>query len=420
MNCSVYLFGNLGNGYTAYLNDYTRSQFETAYNRCRGQVMIAIRRDYDLIYYSYVKPLSGSQYFGISLVFNSAQVKDLSFLKELFDSTLAEIVVRGEILKFDDNGAIIPAVSDINRKKDEVTRTVDRVRLQIASSDSYFQKLPPVSFSASSDEFSSMSMSDSMDDINRAIKKTENVCVFIDQENALLNGYAANIKKLSKKNKELASELDETNTLLRKVKAEKKRTTVVAFLAVVLLVFSCLGIALIKDKQVLNQQLTATQDVLSTTENTLQNTQQDLSQTQSNLSTANSNIKTLNERLERQTSELTECNKRIVDLQRDNKELKNALQTVQKKHNDADRQCQQLNNEITKLKSQLASANNVSPSDLQIKLFNTSHSQWAYDSSSSNWYIQPIDKEKQCSYSISVYYKGTLLSTRYLHVNFKR
>ena len=419
MNCSVYLFGNLGNGYTAYLNDYTRSLHEAAYNHCRSQIIINIHRDGDLIHYSYVKPLKSDNYFGMSLVFNSYQPKNLSFLIDIFESSFSDVVLRGEILKFDERGAIVPSVIDINTKKEEVSRIVDRIRMQFVATDDKFIKLPTLNYATSTNELSSLSINEGNDAINRAINNYHNICVYLGTNLALLNGYATTLKNLSKKNQDLSKEISDTQIKLKNVEARKKRTTIVAFLIIAILIIAGLGYSYYQSSTRLGLELDQTRQDLEMTQNELYQASSDINDKNQTILAANRDIAALKNDVSNLQEDIEKKSKTIAQLNSTISSKDSELWSAQRKITDRDNTIKDRDTQIATLRKQLSNTK-VTSSDISLKLFDVSNTGWVYNNKSDRWFIMPNGKEKSNSFIFYVLYKGDVLATQKISVNYKK
>ena len=67
MNCSVYIFGELSSGYTQYPEDSSSHILNRLITNCKATTQLVIRRDDNLMYYSYVRKLENNKYVGISI-----------------------------------------------------------------------------------------------------------------------------------------------------------------------------------------------------------------------------------------------------------------------------------------------------------------------------------------------------------------
>ena len=84
MNADVYLFGDLGNGYTQYIDDNSRELFKSIASKSKANSQLVIHRDDTLMYYSYVRRLryeesSNNRYIGISYVLNNRFIVRMFF-----------------------------------------------------------------------------------------------------------------------------------------------------------------------------------------------------------------------------------------------------------------------------------------------------------------------------------------------------
>ena len=65
MNSSVYIFGNLRNGYVQYPDDYAQEVLGSFAIKSKSKTQVIVHRDKNLMYYGYVRRLDVTgQYIG--------------------------------------------------------------------------------------------------------------------------------------------------------------------------------------------------------------------------------------------------------------------------------------------------------------------------------------------------------------------
>lgn len=230
MNVTVYLFGKLGGGYTQYPNDYAYDIFSTFEANIKSPSQIMIHRNDELIYYGYLRKLSEQgKYIGISFVFNGTMCTDIPVLCKLCEDNITNWVVGGEILEFSDNGDIVSKVDRLYKTASEFKRLSESLSSQIATAKLPFRKLPPINYSVSADAFKTFNLNENSETFNNAINDYSNIYIYSDSTSETLAGYSDKLRRLSKENSKLKAEN-------AKVLREKKRTTIVTMLVIILAV----------------------------------------------------------------------------------------------------------------------------------------------------------------------------------------
>jgi len=248
MNNSVYVFGSLRHGYTQYPNDYAHDIFENSYSKSRAKTQIVIHRDGNIMYYTYLYKLDTlSQYIGFSVLLNDVMFIQLEKLFLIFENAIANMVARGEILQFSDNGDIIAAVDILNDKYQEVERVAMNIKNEVTVLDNIVTKLPPVSYEIAKSDYESFSVTDNNDIIVSASCKYSYVCIYKekDYETLSFSSYKNNIKRLNKEKTDLSNKYEDLLKKYNNLKIKKKQYLRVIFLCSVIVV-SIIGLFFMK------------------------------------------------------------------------------------------------------------------------------------------------------------------------------
>lgn len=283
VNCSIYIFGSFDNGYTQYPDNYAKDIYQTFFAQADSKSQMAIHRDKELMYYGYIRKLdNNSQYIGFCVLLNGMMFSNISNLFSLFENTVAEIVTRGNILKFNEQGEIVPSTSSLANVQQEVNVVTSIIRNGIDGMEAYTKSLPSVNYSISIDEKKAFAYGDHNDAIVEASCKYGYTYIAKEKgcDTSSLSGYKGVIRKLHKENDELSSSYNTLKSQYDKLNKQKKqyRNVILLFLIVVL----C-GIGIF----ILNDTLNITQQTLSQAQN--DNIQKDKS-----IKSLNSTITTLN------------------------------------------------------------------------------------------------------------------------------
>lgn len=237
MNADVYLFGDLGNGYTQYIDDNSRELFKSIASKSKANSQLVIHRDDTLMYYSYVRRLqneesSNNRYIGISYVLNNRFIYDIDGLFAIFEGAITTIVSRGVILEYTDDGKIVASVGKLYNAKSEFAHISAYLKNEL---DSFMagknDALPPLDYSISTSERKTFTYKDAREEIISALSTFPTVYIFKDEnyENEESKSFSNKLSSLNKKNISLQA----ANDNLRR---EKKRTTIVTILSIVVAV----------------------------------------------------------------------------------------------------------------------------------------------------------------------------------------
>ena len=100
MNSSVYLFGEMAEGYTQYPEDSSSEIFHRLYANSKATTQIAIHRDGNLMYYGYIRKLENNKYLGLCVVLNGIMLTRIDSLVSLFENIIASLVSKGTLIHY--------------------------------------------------------------------------------------------------------------------------------------------------------------------------------------------------------------------------------------------------------------------------------------------------------------------------------
>ncbi len=148
MNCTVYLFGEFGLGYTQYPQDGAEDIFRHMSFHAEAQTQIAIHRDGNLMYYAYLRRLDEGEghYIGYGLMVDGLMFRDISPLFDLFGSTFENMVIADRLLTLNARGHIVANVGLLLEKRPEVERVINNLCTSISEFSTQFIPLPKVVF----------------------------------------------------------------------------------------------------------------------------------------------------------------------------------------------------------------------------------------------------------------------------------
>ena len=148
MNCTVYLFGEFGLGYTQYPQDGAEDIFRHIAAHSEAQTQIAIHRDGNLMYYVYLRRLDEGEghYIGYGFRVEGLLFRDLSPLFDLFGSTFENIVIADRLLTLNSRGHVVANVGLLIEKRSEVERLINQLCTSVQALSTQFILLPKAIF----------------------------------------------------------------------------------------------------------------------------------------------------------------------------------------------------------------------------------------------------------------------------------
>lgn len=240
MKATIYIFGDFTSGYSQFPDDnYTRTLFSSISKSRKSATELVYHRNGELTYYIYTREIANStnSFIGLCYVFNGILITDFSYLFKIFEHTITDIVVTGEILEFKDDGNISTKVSQLYTNRGELQRISDYLNSKLSSLGKYSEKLPPIDFSISNSEWKTFSFEQAKD-IQTAIKSYSNIRVLKGKnyETGSLRGYASKLKKLSAERDSLSNEIIKLKEENANLKRQKKQIKWVLFLLLLILI----------------------------------------------------------------------------------------------------------------------------------------------------------------------------------------
>lgn len=249
MNCSVSVFGSLGNGYTQYPNDYAKEIYQNFYAQSTTSSQVTIHRVNNLIYYGYIRKLDvGSQYIGFCVLLNGVMFSNIGILFTIFENAVADLVARGEILCFNDRGGITSTIVNLNERQQEVERITSIIQNQFSALELDLRKLPPVSYGVSNNDSKTFSESDKNEDIVNASCRYSYTYILksTDYDTASITSYRDVLIRLNREKDNLANNYSELKKKYEKLTEKKKQYKKVVFLCAIIALCG-IGLFFLKD-----------------------------------------------------------------------------------------------------------------------------------------------------------------------------
>lgn len=237
MNCSVYIFGELSSGYTQYPEDSSSHILSNLITNCKAETQLVVKREDNLMYYSYIRKLENKKYIGLSILVNGYYIQNIQDLFSIFEKTLEELVTTGSIVCFSHDGKIVPSQKQLKEQEEDI----DSISINLSSEfnnagKSY--KLPSVDYSVAKDSIKEYRINDDKRHIVRSSYTYGFTYIYKDKDfnTVKIDSYQGVLSRVSRERDEFKSRNVNLSLQLSKVKAQKRNLIWVSVLGGVVLV----------------------------------------------------------------------------------------------------------------------------------------------------------------------------------------
>ncbi len=275
MNSTIYIFGDFGNGYAQYPNDYTTEIFTQFQKHTQTTSQLTIHREENLMYYGYVRRLhKKGQYIGMCIVLNGSMFRGIKTLFNRFENYITDMVVRGQIIEFSDCGDLISTVTNLYERQREIEQITKFIQNDIETLT--IQKLPPLNFSIGKNESKSFLVDDKADSILEATYKYGYTYIYKDAgyNTNTLTSYSGKLQTLNKEKTAALQTIDKQKQEISDLKKKQKNYKLVIWLIVVICIGGIIFISTINSRNAtilrLNNNIATQKQTIETQENTIE------------------------------------------------------------------------------------------------------------------------------------------------------
>lgn len=266
MKATIYIFGNFADGYSQYPDNYTRDLFGSVSKSRKGATEMVYHRDGALTYYIYTREISRSAntFIGLCYVFNGILITDFDYLFDIFEDTITNIVVKGELLEFTNDGNLATKVGQLYTNTEELQRVSDYMNNKLSSLGRYAVNLPPANFSISNTEWKTFTY-DEKANAQNVIKDYSNIRVVKGEnyDTDSMKGYAHKLKEQNTKITALNNEILKQKDEITKLNRQKKQIKWVVLLLVCIIIGCIVFYNYAQDKMQIIQNKTQEIDFLN-------------------------------------------------------------------------------------------------------------------------------------------------------------
>lgn len=281
MNSSIYIFGNMQQGYTQYPDDETTHEiFQNYALNAKAPTQLAIHRNGTLMYYGYLRMLEGEQYIGLCVMLNNVMLTNISALFSLFEHTIAQMAELGFLIKFGTDGSLMGNTEHLYMSPEEVSFVTEQLRNAFERQTT--APIPPTNYSIPSDSVGKFTVKDATGNILFSAYTNGYTYVYKSEgyNTVTMDSYQGVLAAVNDENESLKQQIDalkgaSTSSHVDKSGGAEKnllRGIVVVF-AIILIGGGIFAYQQVKDNKDTQEQINHTQELVTDLETQQQHTE---------------------------------------------------------------------------------------------------------------------------------------------------
>ena len=221
MILKTYIFSYASGNYQQYISDHSETLIRQNCINSTAQHQIVVRRDGNLMYYTYVYKKNTSTALGFSVVCGEICL-NLHWLYEFLLNTLDISAQKGVLFAYDEKGAISQKVTNFSAEAAEVDNIFRTIKDYLEKRPSYWETLPPEDFSIPMTSKMTLAFSD--DDNNKIIEALRHYHnVVVTMENTAPSSFSKTVARLNSEKEELTAQRNNLENEIESLKRQKKQ-----------------------------------------------------------------------------------------------------------------------------------------------------------------------------------------------------
>lgn len=221
MILKTYIFSYASGNYQQYISDHSETFIRQNCINSTEQHQIVVRRDGNLMYYTYVYKKNTSTALGLSVVCGEICL-NLHWLYEFLLNTLDISAQKGVLFAYDEKGAISQKVTNFSAEAAEVDNIFRTIKDYLEKRPSYWETLPPEDFSIPMTSKMTLAFSD--DDNNKIIEALRHYHnVVVTMENTAPSSFSKTVARLNSEKEELTAQRNNLENEIESLKRQKKQ-----------------------------------------------------------------------------------------------------------------------------------------------------------------------------------------------------
>lgn len=232
MNATIYLFGEFNCGYTQYPDDYASAIFKKFYADAKSTTQIAIHRDGNLMYYGYIRKLEHEKYIGFCVVLNGLMLNAIERLFLLFENTVSNLVIKGQLIHFNEQGEIVSYVDKLYINNEEINLITETLRARFNQLRNSITPLPTESYGTAKDSVKDFTITNDLEEIIKSSYTNGYTYIYKSKgfNKSHINSYKGVLAKISKENERLKNENTKLQEQFLEVQHQKRQIRKVVLL----------------------------------------------------------------------------------------------------------------------------------------------------------------------------------------------
>lgn len=229
-----YIFSYVSGNYQQYTSDHSEAFLKPCCIDCKDTHQIAIHRDGNLMYYTYLYKKNASSIYGLSVVCGEVCL-NLKWLYEYLQKMLESSANKGVLFNYDKQGQIRKNVVSFATEAAEIDNVFRDIKNDLERYPLYWEQLPPEDLSVPLTGKISLAFND--DDkakITEALKHYHNVVVTM--ENTSPSSFSQTVLRLNSEKEQLLVQKNGLEREIEVLKRQKKQYKWVGILGIVVLI----------------------------------------------------------------------------------------------------------------------------------------------------------------------------------------
>ena len=216
-----YIFSYVSGNYQQYTSDHSETFIKQCCIDCKDTHQIAIHRDGNLMYYSYIYKKNASSIYGLSVVCGEVCL-NLKWLYEYLQKTLEASANKGVLFNYDKQGQIRKNVVSFATEAAEIDNIFRDIKDDLERRPLFWEQLPPEDLSVPLTSKIALAFND--DDkakITEALRHYHNVVVTM--ENTLPSSFSQTVLRLNSEKEQLLVQKNGLEVEIEALKRQKKQ-----------------------------------------------------------------------------------------------------------------------------------------------------------------------------------------------------
>ena len=216
-----YIFSYVSGNYQQYTSDHSEAFIKQCCIYCKDTHQIAIHRDGNLMYYSYLYKKNASSIYGLSVVCGEVCL-NLKWLYEYLQKMLEASANKGVLFNYDKQGQIRKNVVSFATEAAEIDNIFRDIKDDLERRPLFWEQLPPEDLSVPLTSKIALAFND--DDkakITEALRHYHNVVVTM--ENTLPSSFSQTVLRLNSEKEQLLVQKNGLEVEIEALKRQKKQ-----------------------------------------------------------------------------------------------------------------------------------------------------------------------------------------------------